>query len=97
MKPTKRRKKKNLLLRVLCIIVVCYFSVNLIDNYNTILAKRRELALLKEGCEEQELANQELERLLSMSDSKEYIERIARDKLGFVYPDEKIFIDVSGK
>ena len=37
----------------------------------------------------------EYETLASKSDSTEYIEKVARDKLGLVKPYEKIFIDVN--
>ena len=36
-------------------------------------------------------------RLYSSGDNDAYIERIARDRLGYVSPDERIYIDMSGE
>ena len=41
--------------------------------------------------------NTELERLISSGGEDEYMERIARDRLGYAAPGERIFIDMSGK
>ena len=39
---------------------------------------------------------QKAQRLLETGDEKELIERAARERLGYVYPDEQVFIDPSG-
>ncbi|MBR2592242.1 MAG: hypothetical protein IKD62_04680 [Oscillospiraceae bacterium] len=42
-------------------------------------------------------ANDEINRVISgSSDSSDYIEKIARDKLGYGGVDERVFIDVAG-
>ena len=61
-----------------------------------VAAKRRELLALQQYVEQQKLVNEETQRILSGESDEEYIERIAHDKLGYAYPDEKIFIDRSG-
>ena len=58
-----------------------------------LLHQRRLNAELTRQVEE----NTELQRLYSAGESDEYIERIARDRLGYVAPDERIFIDMSGE
>ena len=44
----------------------------------------------------QEAANTELQRTLDSGDEAAYMERIARDKLGYVLPGEHIYVDMSG-
>ena len=39
---------------------------------------------------------EELTRLLEEGDEKELIEKAARERLGYVYPNEQVFIDPSG-
>ena len=34
--------------------------------------------------------------MLSDGTEEEYIERIAREKLGYAYPEEQVLIDISG-
>ena len=49
-----------------------------------------------QACEEQRAYNEEIEEILSREDDSEYIERVAREKLGYAYPDERVYIDISG-
>jgi cell division protein DivIC len=76
---------------------IVYAVFVLVDLQLDIIARRSQLAELQEKCEEQRLENKEAQRLLSLGDDASYIERIAKEKLGFAYPDERIFIDTSGK
>ena len=57
---------------------------------------REQLAALEQQNEEQRIANKELERILSDGTEEEYIERIAREQLGFAYPEEQVLVDISG-
>ena len=43
------------------------------------------------------LQNDELERVLESGSDTEIIERVARDKLGYAKPNERVFIDVTGQ
>lgn len=52
--------------------------------------------MLEQQYEIQRLENKELERQIAAGIDEEYITRVARDKLDYVYPDEKVFIDISG-
>lgn len=38
--------------------------------------------------------NKDTENLLKNADENDIIERIARDRLGYVFPDEKVYYDV---
>ena len=60
--------------------------VSLKKEYDATLAKRDELVL-----EVKEKAN-----LLENGNDADFIERAAREKLGYVYPDEHKYIDISG-
>ena len=93
----RRKQKASLLLRISVICFVTYVAVTLVNMQLDVTAKRRELILLQQSVEQQKLENKETERMLQMGENREYIERIARDKLESAYPGEKIIIDVSGK
>ncbi len=93
----RKNKKTILLIRVLTVVGVFAIAGGIVDNYSQISIKNRELETLKAEYVAQEAVNLDIQRTIQLTDSKDYIEKIARDKLGFVYPDEKIFIDVSGK
>ena len=89
-------KKKNLLFRLSTLMFTLYVVFSLVQIQGEIQESRELLAQLEQQNEEQRIANKELERILSDGTQEEYIERIAREKLGFAYPEEQVLIDISG-
>lgn len=85
-----------MLLRVSVCTFAVYIAFTLISMQLDVAAKRRELATLTASVEQQKLENSETQRLLENGDDRAYIEYMAHEKLGYAYPDEKIFIDRSG-
>ena len=51
---------------------------------------------ITQACEDQRIANKDIERLIVMGEDEEYVERIAREKLDYGYPNEHVYVDVSG-
>ncbi len=56
---------------------------------------RAEIARLKDQIEYEKTRQKETDELMTQVDSDEYIEKVAREKLGLVKSNSKIFIDVS--
>ncbi len=94
-----KRKPKNsgsVLLKVFVLFVCCYFVfslVNLWGKYNSnkkeLISKQQELELV-----ENEVA--ELKAMLEDDSNTPLIEKAARDRLGYIYSDETVFVDISG-
>ena len=62
------------------------------------IAKRKEeLASVQNELKEQEYINSEITDILNSGENTEYIMRIAREKLGFAFPDEEVFVDPNRK
>ncbi len=94
---SKRKKRKaNWLVRFFMLCFVGFVAVSLIGMQVEVTSKRRQLLALQQNVAQQQRLNAETQRLLNGENDEEYIERVARDKLGYAYPDEKIFIDRSG-
>ena len=72
-----------------------YIAVTLISAQIQIRKKQIELASLRAQNSQQAAQNAEVQRLLKSGDS-EYIERVARDKLSYAKPNERIYIEESG-
>ena len=90
-----RKKKKSLFIRFAVLSFIAVITFLLVDMQIEVNSKKRELEQLKSDIAAQELENAESQRLLDMGDDAEYVERAARDKLGYAYPDEKVFVDRS--
>ena len=92
----KSKKNKSLILRLFILCVCAYFTVTLANLWGTLNESRKELEALNEQYATTLNDIEEYRALLSSYSDKEIIEKAARERLGYVYSDEQIFIDISG-
>lgn len=92
-----KKKKKNIVIRLALISFSIYVAVMLVDLQVKASEKRREHEALLEEIRQQEIINEQLKNFLSNDDYEKLIEKIAREKLDLVLPDERVFIPVNGK
>lgn len=89
----KKRDKKNMIVMLVGGLVIIYFVYTLITQQIAINKKNQELENLQtqiaEANEESDKLKTEIENL----SDPEYIEKIAREKLGLVRPNERVFVD----
>jgi len=84
-------KKRIVPLTILLLLVAVYFSISIISNIVRINEKERQLEADLKALEAQEEKVREQEDLLESEVDEEYIKKIAKDVLGLVEPDEKIY------
>lgn len=92
----KRKSNKSIILRLLVLAVCAYFIIGLVDLYSelkTTQAKRDEYLVI-ESQKKNDI--EEINTMLNSDSNKELIEKAARERLGYIYPNEEIYIDVSG-
>ena len=94
MEKQKKTSKSRLLKIAVCLFVV-YIAYSIVVQQLEIRDRTITLEAVQQQCQQQIEENKEVERLLAMSADKDYIERIARERLGYAYPDEKVYIDSS--
>ena len=92
----KAKKKKSIILRVLILGVCAYFTVTLGSLWKELDAKRSELKAQKEQYATEQTEIEELRSLLESDNEKKIIEKAARERFGYAYPNEQIFKDTSG-
>lgn len=92
------RQRKDFLLNPVVITIVVVIAVIAAFNFYQNIARMNQLENQIEKIEAQiaqaETENEKLKRQLENSNSNEYIEEVAREKLGLVKPGEKMFIPV---
>ena len=76
---------------------VIYLSVSLIGAQFDLMIKKQELASLEQQKDRLELETNDIQRILEIEDQDEYVERIARQRLGYANPNEKIYKDIQGE
>ena len=96
-KTRSSKKSKNILLSLVLLIFEGYIIYSIFSTQIDIANKKAELAKLSAQVQEVELSNEEMQGLLDSCDTEAYIERIAREKLDYIYPGERVYVDRSGK
>ncbi|MGN0451864.1 MAG: septum formation initiator family protein [Acutalibacteraceae bacterium] len=92
----KKRKNKSILLRIMILGVCVYMLATLSVLWNTLNESRKELDALKAQYATEQNDIDELRAMLEDGSEAKIIEKAARERLGYVYPDEQVFIDISG-
>jgi len=87
----------RLLFRIVLAAFTIYAAFNLVSLRSDISSKETELAQLQKDINSQTLENQALQDNIEEELTAEEIASIARNKLGYTMPGERIFIDVTGK
>ena len=86
-------KKKKLYKRLLIILVLSYVIFTLANQQKVLNRYSKNSKELETKIEEQQAYNEELVAEKENVNSKEFIEQMAREKLGMYYPNEKVNID----
>ena len=92
----KKHTNKSILLRVMILGVCVYMIATLSGLWNTLNKSRKELDELKEQYAAEQNDIEELRAMLEEGSESKIIEKAAIERLGYIYPDEQVFIDISG-
>lgn len=80
--------------KIICLTaIIVYVAFTVFSQQSTIKESKRILENYNQDIKEQEEIALEIEEEKSKIGTDEYVEKVARDKLGMCKEDEKIFID----
>lgn len=88
---------KGRIVGIALVIFTIYIIVSLVWIHKSIQDKNAELADLQAQIDEQTVENQEIQELLDEGVDEDYIIRVAREQLDFVFPNERVYRDVIGQ
>ncbi|MBP3442080.1 MAG: septum formation initiator family protein [Clostridia bacterium] len=92
----KVKKQRRSFIVIFSAIVLCAcLAISLISKVNAINDKKEEIAAVESVRAEMEAENKAYYDKINDGDKDEYVEEIARDKLGYVMPGERVYQDVS--
>lgn len=92
----KPKKQRSVILRILVLGICAYMTVTLGSLWNNLNDSKTVLNELKEQYAQQENEIEQLRSMLESDSNNQIIEKAARERLGYIYSDEQIFIDISG-
>ena len=88
---------KSVIFRIALLLVAVYTIYSMI-SLQTQLAQSKSVLEQKQALiHENQISNEQLQDLLENGSEQELIERAAREKLDYVYANEEVYEDLSGK
>ncbi len=90
------KNRGSVILRVVLVIFavwMVYYLGSLIKQFSSTQAEYDKYVAIRN---EKALILEEKAKLLETGDDADFIERAAREKLGYVYPNEHFYVDISG-
>lgn len=94
-KPKSRERATSYVVNFLFIAAAVVLLANCISLFSQVRAKQEKYKTLEELYQEELVLKSEYEYLLDEDNQLEYIERIARERYGYVAPGERAFYDSS--
>lgn len=94
-KSPKRKQTRSFILTLGIVLLVGYFVITIIGLQLSIKERKGVLEQKQSAYEQQLEQNDRLQSIVDSEDKSDYMEQIAREKLGFVMPGEKVFYDVT--
>ena len=88
-------KKAGIITKIVILVLVVYAVVTIVSLQGKASAVRAEQDALRQEIAELEINNAELGYAIENKDNDDVIAGIARDELGLIGPDEKVFYDSS--
>jgi len=88
------KRKKSKLIPVIIVAIFAYFVYIAVNQQNIMDAKHKEMEAIQAKIEAERKLNEELKEQKKNVNSDEYIEKMAREKLGMVKSGEKVFVDI---
>ncbi|MEG0979428.1 MAG: septum formation initiator family protein [Oscillospiraceae bacterium] len=92
---SKKKRSRSFILTLSLIAIMSYFVITLVQLQLEIRDKKEISAQVNQQYQSQQLENDELQQILDNGDASKYIERVARDVLGYVLPGERVYYDTS--
>lgn len=93
----KNHKPRHFKLKLFISLISIYCIWNIISTQVEINNKSYQLEDIKNRCSFQASQNNEYKNILLFEIDNDYINRVAREKLGFISQDDRVFIDISSK
>lgn len=91
------KKRKSVIFRIIFLAFTIYIIISLTNLQVQLIGLKRELNSKTAELNEKNLEIEETLHLLDSGNETKLIEKAARERLGYYYPDEEVHIDISGQ
>ncbi|MBQ3848695.1 MAG: septum formation initiator family protein [Clostridia bacterium] len=88
-----RNERNKIIRNIILVAIVVYFLVLLITQQSILDRNIGEYEKVLKKTEQIELENEKLKAELEDADTDEYLEKLIRERLGYVKSDETVFVE----
>ena len=92
-----RRRRTHFVIKLLFVMFAIYAAVTLVSLQLQIREKNSEIDSLSSEIEAQQNENEQTRAAVEQGANEETVAAVAREKLGYVSPGERVFVDTSTK
>lgn len=85
----------NKILNLLLILIIIYFIFTFVNQQTKLSAYSKDISYYTTQIEQLENEKKELLAIQENVNSKEYIEKVAREKLDMYLPNETVYVDIN--
>jgi len=86
--------KKSRLPRLVLVLLLAYLVISFASQFTRLWAMQRDLQQIQQRVDQLQQKNNDLRQQLQLVQSNDYIEQVAREKLGLVKPGESRIVQV---
>lgn len=90
-----KTSKRSYIVNLAIVLLICVFLIGLVSTRIEISHQKQQIAAAQQVLVQKKEENAELNELVKKENEEAYMERIARDVLGYVLPGESVYYDVS--
>ena len=90
------KKPRSVIVRLIVLAVAGYMLFTLIGLFSELNDSQQQLIELKAKLKAEELSIEQYKALLEDGSHAKIIEKAARERLGYLYSYEEVYIDISG-
>lgn len=94
-KAKKSKRKHSFILTVCFISLAIIFVISLISIKKEYDSRKEDVSQLQSQCDEENEKNKELQNDIDSGDKDEYIEKVAREKYGYIKPGDRVYQDIA--
>ncbi len=92
----RKERKVSIVLRLVLLVFAVYIVFSLGNLQIQLVQSKKELASINATKEEKILKVNQMLDLLENGEEADFIERAARERLGYAFADEQVYVDISG-
>ncbi len=92
----KKRSMRGLVLMLVVFAVGVYLAIYFIEGQMHIATLEQELGMVESELADLQFTNEDLTDMVQAENQDDYVQRVAREEMDYVYPNDRVFVDISG-